>query len=135
MKFVSDSTECTLKIAKSFSQSLEGGDIVSLVGDVGVGKTVFAKGVAIGLGVENTVVSPSFVLCCHYKGTNFNLVHIDAYRLQGQNLINLGFEEILQEQSNICLIEWAEYLDVKPKFTVKITQCEEYKRMIELINN
>lgn len=87
--------------------------LVTLSGELGAGKTAFTKAVANALGVEEMVTSPTFVLEKIYllpSGQSFKrLIHIDAYRLEtGKDLGPLGFDELMQDTSNLILLEWPE---------------------------
>ncbi len=86
--------------------------IVALSGDLGAGKTNFTQGVAEGLGVSETVSSPTFVIEKVYELTDqrfSHLIHIDAYRLKDESeLETLGWERIAQDPGNIIVIEWPE---------------------------
>lgn len=99
---------------KSFAQELakdflEGG-VIALSGDLGAGKTTFAQGFAKGLGVEDRIVSPTFLIIRQYPipGQKNFFYHIDLYRMEKIDLKNSGLEEILSEPSNVVLIEWAD---------------------------
>lgn len=131
MQYTSDSVEETAKIAKDFANSLEGAHqgralVVGLSGELGVGKTTFMKAFAEALGIEDTIQSPTFVIMKKFslKGASkkaqeenfqlstFNfatLIHIDAYRLdKGEELLKLGWKEIVEDEDNIICIEWPE---------------------------
>lgn len=105
-----------------------GATLVTLSGDLGVGKTAFTKAVARVLGVEETVTSPTFVLEKIYQlgceTPKFKrLVHIDAYRLEtGSDLAPLGFDELMQDAGNLILLEWPEKVaDALPTPAIKIS--------------
>jgi tRNA threonylcarbamoyladenosine biosynthesis protein TsaE len=101
------SPEETRIIGASLAPVLLPGDVLSLSGDLGAGKTVFIQGVAIALGVQTPVTSPTFTIVHEYEG-RFPITHLDVYRLNSfQEVIDLGFEEYLDPQS-IVLIEWGE---------------------------
>jgi tRNA threonylcarbamoyladenosine biosynthesis protein TsaE len=108
---VTRSTDETLALAGSVAEVLRPGDVVSLVGDLGAGKTVFARGVARGLGVTEAVVSPSFTIVREYEG-RLPLVHIDVYRVDTiRELYDLGFEELVRDDA-VTLVEWGNVIDV-----------------------
>lgn len=92
------------KIAKL----LKGGEVLELIGDVGAGKTTFTKGLAQGLGVVETVQSPTFTISRIYDGENFTLTHYDFYRLNDAGIMSLELASVLEEPENITVIEWAE---------------------------
>ena len=102
--FVSNSEEETLAFAVRYAKTLRAGDTVLLDGDMGAGKTVFAKGVAKGLGVADEVTSPTYAYVNVYGG----LCHFDCYRVPSEEYAEaLGFAEYF-DGKNICLVEWSE---------------------------
>ena len=107
------SEEETFELGKSVSRSLQGGELLLLDGDLGLGKTVFARGIAAGLGVApEDVTSPSFTLVQEYKGGRTPLFHIDLYRMgddDPEELGTLGIEEILSS-GGIAVVEWGDRL-------------------------
>jgi len=109
MNIITNNEEETFAFAKKFAETLEGGEIIGLIGDLGAGKTVFTKGLAAGLGIKNNVNSPTFVLMKVYKakGKIKTLVHIDAYRLQNMaDLVAIGAEDYFNRNDTITVIEW-----------------------------
>ena len=85
------------------------GDVISLSGDLGAGKTMFVQGVAAALGVRGRVTSPTFTIVHEYHG-RFRIMHVDIYRLDSwQEVYDLGFEELLDPDA-IMIIEWGEAL-------------------------
>ena len=112
VKYVSASEKETFNFAKKFAKNLKGREIIGLVGDLGAGKTVFAKGLAAGLGIKQKITSPTFVLMRIYpvnKKRIKNFVHIDAYRLKtAADLETIGAKEYFSDPSSIVLIEWAD---------------------------
>lgn len=108
--FTTRSEEETFRLARDLAASFEGREVVLLTGELGAGKTVFAKGLAAGAGVANSdrVSSPSFTLVNVYEGKH-PVFHIDLYRLERDNeILDLGWEDYLGE--GIVIVEWAEKL-------------------------
>lgn len=107
---ISRSEEETRAAGESLASSLRSGDTVLLSGDLGMGKTVFARGVAAGLGVDpDQVRSPSFTLVNRYPG-RVPIYHIDLYRVEKlEDMDELGLEEILGGDG-VSVVEWAERL-------------------------
>jgi tRNA threonylcarbamoyladenosine biosynthesis protein TsaE len=101
------SPEETRILGAALAPALVPGDVVSLSGDLGAGKTVFVQGVAGAMGVHEKVTSPSFTIVREYEG-RYPIVHIDVYRLDSfQEVLDLGFEELF-DPSGILLVEWGE---------------------------
>jgi tRNA threonylcarbamoyladenosine biosynthesis protein TsaE len=130
MKFNSNSSEQTKKIAAEFSKKLKKGMVVGLFGDLGAGKTTFVQGLAqgMGLGKETYVTSPTFTLVNVYDP----LVHVDLYRIEKSNdFETLGLEDYFK--SSVVVIEWAEKFQKKMDFKVSIENTEGEERTIEII--
>jgi tRNA threonylcarbamoyladenosine biosynthesis protein TsaE len=109
LELVSASPEATREIAARLATVAQPGDVVCLWGELGAGKTVFAKGFGTGLGVTDTISSPSFVLMGEYAG-RLPLFHIDLYRLSGaQEAIDGGLLDDRQA-AGVVLIEWPDRL-------------------------
>jgi tRNA threonylcarbamoyladenosine biosynthesis protein TsaE len=130
------SAEETKQLAKEIASLLKKGDVVSLSGALGTGKTVFAQGIAEGLGIKDHVTSPSFTLIKEYHNS-LPLYHFDIYRLTtASELIDLGYEEYFYGEG-ISVIEWGEKIkELLPEdhLEVKITRLgEESFRRIEII--
>ena len=102
------SVEDTDKLAKIIASNTFGGFLILANGDLGAGKTRFAKSLASYLGVSSTVTSPTFNILKCYNGDKFDFYHIDAYRLEGVKQ-DLGLEEYI-EGNDVCFIEWSEYV-------------------------
>lgn len=137
MQYISASEKETFNFAKKFAKRLKGGEIIGLTGDLGAGKTVFAKGLAAGLGVKKNITSPTFVLMKVYQTKYPNikyLIHIDAYRLKTpQDLIAIGAEEYFNRPDAVTVIEWADkikkILPRKARY-IGIINKDENKRII-----
>ncbi|MDE6001517.1 MAG: tRNA (adenosine(37)-N6)-threonylcarbamoyltransferase complex ATPase subunit type 1 TsaE [Clostridia bacterium] len=116
---LSDSPEKTLNCGKEYAKSLQGGDVVLLNGEMGAGKTVFAKGVAKGLGIEDEILSPTYAYMYDYSG---KLYHFDCYRLcSGAQAEALGLCDYFYADG-VCLIEWAQNIaDVLPERVKRVT--------------
>lgn len=129
--YVSESPEDTLNFGKEYAKTLTRGDVVLLNGEMGAGKTVFSKGVALGLGVKEEVTSPTYAYMNDYSG---KLYHFDCYRLScGEQAEALGLCDYFYSDG-ICLIEWAENIrSVLPEKVkvVEIRRTKENEREIE----
>ena len=109
LELVSTSPEATRDFASQLATTAQAGDVVCLWGELGAGKTVFAKGFGAGLGVTDTISSPSFVLMGEYAG-RLPLFHIDLYRLSSaQEAIEGGLLDDRQA-AGVVLIEWPDRL-------------------------
>jgi tRNA threonylcarbamoyladenosine biosynthesis protein TsaE len=106
---ITERKEETKELGKRLAPLFERGDVVLLKGDLGAGKTTFTGGVAEGLSIDEKVISPTFnIMKCYFKG-RIPLYHIDAYRLENQN-IEIGLDEYI-EGDGVCLIEWPMYIE------------------------
>ena len=123
----------TFRLAEAVAAAFRGREVVLLSGGLGAGKTVFAKGLAAGLGVKDTtrVCSPSYTLINIYKG-RFPIFHIDLYRLHSDSEIqDIGWEDCLGE--GVVVIEWAEKLAFPPDgIRVTIEFGEDDERTIRI---
>ena len=98
----------TLAIAAAFADTLGPGDVVSLAGELGAGKTVFARGVCDALGVAGEVTSPTFTLIHEHPGDRLAVYHMDFYRLERPaEILGIGVEDYFYGDG-VCLVEWAE---------------------------
>ncbi len=107
-EYITRSEEETFRLAKKLSQGFKGTEIVFLIGELGSGKTIFAKGLAAGLGLEDfhQVCSPSYTLLNIYQGKH-TIFHIDLYRLgKDSEVLDLGWEDYLGQ--GVLIVEWAE---------------------------
>lgn len=128
---MSASVEETRSIAKGLARDLRAGDILYLYGELGSGKTVFVKGLCEGLGVEERVTSPSFVIATEYHG-RIAVAHVDLYRLDNTAVNDLPIDEYML-QSGITVIEWADRLgEVTKGIMVKMNIIDHQRRVIEI---
>jgi tRNA threonylcarbamoyladenosine biosynthesis protein TsaE len=102
--------KATTAVGAALASFLRPGDVVSLTGDLGAGKTTFVQGAARRLGVIEAVLSPTFTLVREYRGA-VPVYHLDVYRLDRiQDVIDLGFEEIL-DQGGVVFVEWGDAVE------------------------
>ena len=122
MVFESNSMKETKDFAAKFSKTIKLGKIIALNGDLGAGKTTFAQGFAIGMGIEEHVGSPTFKLVSEYQGAKMKLYHVDCYRLNGiDDFLNMGGENLLLPFDGISLFEWSSIIsDVLPNNIIRV---------------
>lgn len=102
------SVEETWALARELAAELKPGDVVCLEGDLGAGKTTFTQGLAAALGVKGRVTSPTFCIVQEHRSDDRFLVHMDLYRLQGEDdVLAIGWEDYLA-QGAILVVEWPE---------------------------
>jgi len=115
--FITKNPKETQLLGQILAGELRGGEIVCLSGDLGSGKTTFTQGLLSGLGVKGPYTSPTFIVMKQYEikpkrkktESKFSYVyHIDAYRINDKDMINLGWKEIAGNPENVIIIEWAE---------------------------
>lgn len=128
MIYESNSAEGTRQLGYSMGEKAKAGDIFCLSGDLGAGKTVFTKGFAKGLGVEELVTSPTFTIINEYEG-RLPLYHFDVYRISClEEMDDTGYEEYFFGQG-VCLVEWAEMVgELIPEDAVWITVEKDYTK-------
>ncbi|MCR5734487.1 MAG: tRNA (adenosine(37)-N6)-threonylcarbamoyltransferase complex ATPase subunit type 1 TsaE [Lachnospiraceae bacterium] len=116
-----DSEKETFELAKEMGSLAEAGQVYTLTGDLGAGKTVFAKGFAEGLGVTECVNSPTFTIVQEYDTGRLPLYHFDVYRIGDVNEMDeIGYEDYIYGDG-VCLIEWADLIDeLIPENAVRI---------------
>ncbi|OGE32096.1 tRNA (adenosine(37)-N6)-threonylcarbamoyltransferase complex ATPase subunit type 1 TsaE [Candidatus Daviesbacteria bacterium RIFCSPHIGHO2_01_FULL_44_29] len=126
MKVTTHSAEATKQFAKELAQKYIGqGILITLEGELGVGKTTFAQGFAAGLDITQKILSPTFVITRQYllNATQQTFYHCDLYRFDtGFDTINTGISELLANSKDIILIEWADRLgDRVPSRAISVT--------------
>lgn len=136
--FESGSAERTEEIAADLAGTFRGGEVVTLTGELGAGKTVFAKGIAKGLGIADTVVSPTFTIMQAYEG-RLKLYHCDMYRIEGEGeLSETGFFDALSDPRGVMVIEWPSKIEgalPKDAVNVEIERVSESGRRITVLQN
>ncbi len=112
----------TKKIGFELGRKAKAGDIYCLKGELGTGKTVFTKGFAQGLGIDEHITSPTFTIVNEYRQGRIPLYHFDVYRIgDSDEMYDIGYEEYTDGEG-VCLIEWAELIeDIIPSDAVWIT--------------
>lgn len=120
------SEEETRKAAKSLGEQASAGQIFALSGDLGAGKTVFAKGFADGLGIKEPVSSPTFTIVQIYEEGRLPFYHFDVYRIADpQEMDEIGYEDYFYG-NGVCLVEWAELIaEQMPDGTVWISVAKD----------
>ena len=129
-KFISKCELDTIELAQNFESEKFPNMVICLMGDLGSGKTVFTKGIANALGINETITSPTFTIIKEYDG-ELPLYHMDVYRLDG-NTEGVGIEEYFNK-GGVVVIEWAETIkNILPeeRLDVKIKVLDENKRLI-----
>jgi len=106
--YLSESAEATRAIAAEIATTLDKTSVIALVGDLGSGKTEFAKGLVFALGSEEPVTSPTFAIAHEYAGARFPIYHFDFYRMEDpEEFETCGFEECVG--SGLVIAEWADH--------------------------
>ena len=120
-EIITRTPEETMEAGRVFASYLKKGDVISLRGSLGAGKTVLAKGIARTLEIEDNIVSPTFTIVQEYEG-NMKMYHLDLYRLSGDDEFeSMGGEDFLYPDG-ISLIEWSEKIeDMLPESTIFVT--------------
>ena len=118
---VTQSPEDTIKLGEKIGSVLKSGDVIAYSGGLGAGKTTITRGISIGLGLGDEVISPTFSLVNEYTGNNARLYHFDMYRITSpDDLETTGFYDYL-EDGGILAIEWSENIESElPENTIRI---------------
>ena len=98
----------TWEVAKRFAATLKSGDVICLEGDLGAGKTTFTQGLCAALGAKRAVTSPTFCIVSEHPSDAFLVVHMDLYRLHGEDdVLQIGWEDYLA-QGAVIVVEWSD---------------------------
>lgn len=116
------SAEETFALGRQIGQQAKAGEVYTLIGDLGVGKTVLTQGVAAGLGIEEPVNSPTFTIVQIYEEGRLPFYHFDVYRIGDvEEMEEIGYEDCFYGDG-ICLIEWADLIEeILPPAYCRIT--------------
>ncbi|MBP1948292.1 tRNA (adenosine(37)-N6)-threonylcarbamoyltransferase complex ATPase subunit type 1 TsaE [Virgibacillus litoralis] len=126
-----NSVEETGKIAEKLALFLKPGDVVTLEGDLGTGKTTFTKGIANGLGIKRNVNSPTYTIVKEYEG-ELPLYHMDVYRLENSDE-DIGFDEYFNGDG-ISIVEWAHFIEEylpDERLNIKFSYLDDRTRLLE----
>ena len=117
-KLILKNEEETRAFGLELGASLRKGDIVALIGDLGTGKTALTKYIAEGLGIRETITSPTFTIVQEYRQGRLPLYHFDVYRIgDPEEMYELGYEEYFYGDG-VCVIEWADLIEeLLPEYT------------------
>lgn len=122
----------TFALGQRIAAQAQAGQVFALVGDLGVGKTVFTKGMAAGLGIAEPVSSPTFTIVQVYEGGRLPFYHFDVYRIgDPEEMAEIGYEDYFYGEG-VCLVEWANLImELLPPQTVFITIDKDPERGFE----
>lgn len=128
-EYESQNPEQTFAIAKELGQQAQEGDVFCLIGDLGVGKTLFSQGFANGMGVEDYVNSPTFTIVQEYDGSDRKLYHFDVYRIEDiDEMEEIGYTEMVYGDG-VCLIEWADMIEeIWPQHYTKVVISKDLEK-------
>ena len=134
MEFITNTPEETEQLGERLGQTLQGGEIIAYIGDLGAGKTAFTRGLARGLGISMRVTSPTYTIVNEYEGGRLPLFHFDMYRLESSDdLFDIGWEDYLQ-RGGVCAVEWSENVSdaMDGAITVTIEKLSDEQRCITI---
>ena len=119
----------TYELGEKIGQMAKPGMVISLTGDLGVGKTVFTQGLAKGLGIEEPVNSPTFTIVQVYEEGRLPLYHFDVYRIGDiEEMDEIGYEDYFYGEG-VCLIEWADLIrEILPDHYTQITILKDLEK-------
>ncbi|MBO7508297.1 MAG: tRNA (adenosine(37)-N6)-threonylcarbamoyltransferase complex ATPase subunit type 1 TsaE [Clostridia bacterium] len=132
MEKISNNLQDTKQIAFDFEKGLVGGEVITLSGDLGAGKTTFTQSLAKAMGIDEPITSPTFTLMNQYQGKKLKLYHFDMYRIEDiDEILETGLTEYFGNTDAVCVIEWAENISMllpKNKIEIKIEKLGENSR-------
>ncbi len=122
------------RLGQNIGRLLKGGEIIELIGDVGAGKTTFVRGLAMGMGVKESIASPSFTINRLYDAKNdIQLAHYDFYRLTAPGIMENELQEALIDPKTVVAVEWSssiKHLLPEDRLTLEIQSPSETTRII-----
>lgn len=126
------SAEETFALGCQIGEQARSGEVYTLIGDLGVGKTVFTQGVAKGLGIKEAVNSPTFTILQVYEEGRMPFYHFDVYRIGDvEEMDEIGYEDYVYGDG-VCLIEWANLIEeILPKHYKEITICKDLSKGLD----
>ncbi len=129
MDYNSWKPEDTFEIARQLGEKAKAGDVFCLIGDLGVGKTLFSQGFATGLGIQESVNSPTFTIVQEYDEGRLPFYHFDVYRIEeSEEMEEVGFADMIYGEG-VCLIEWANLIeDILPEQYTRVTICKDLEK-------
>lgn len=129
-EIITRTSDETTRLAEKLAVLLRPGDVITLEGDLGAGKTTFAKGIGAGLGVRRTINSPTFTIVKEYQG-ELPLYHMDVYRLEGSEE-DIGFDEYFHGDG-ISIVEWPKFIQPylpDHRLDISLKVIDDTKRMV-----
>ena len=129
MDYNSWKPEDTFEIARQLGEKAKAGDVFCLIGDLGVGKTLFSQGFATGLGIQESVNSPTFTIVQEYDEGRLPFYHFDVYRIEeSEEMEEVGFADMIYGEG-VCLIEWANLIeDILPEHYTRVPICKDLEK-------
>ena len=134
MEYITNSPRETEAVGAALARVLQPGAVIAYRGDLGAGKTAFTRGLARGLGVKESVTSPTYTIVNEYLSGSMPLFHFDMYRLGSEDeLFDIGWEDYL-ERGGVCAVEWSENVwgAMEDALIVTILRLGEDTRRIEI---
>ncbi len=128
MILICNNEQETFSLGFKMGKEARSGQIYCLDGDLGTGKTVFTKGFAKGLGIDDHITSPTFTIVNEYMG-RLPFYHFDVYRIENSDeMFEIGFDDYISSEG-VCLIEWAEIIEeLLPKESIRIRIKKDYSK-------
>jgi tRNA threonylcarbamoyladenosine biosynthesis protein TsaE len=138
-RIITDNFASTQKLGQEFAESLNGGSVIALHGNLGSGKTTFVQGLAKGLGIEKNIISPTFIIMRTYDVDIKNVkkfYHVDLYRIESEHDVEgLGLLELINDPENIIVIEWPdkiEHLLPEKRIDIYFEYLQDDKRKVSI---